>query len=239
MSQRLDSPFPPQTPALRPTMMALLVTAIATVLSYNLPEQYSATGVGGCFCLATYFLVLRRSNDTIEHFGLAMAGIFQPIALDAQRILRSLGTSLGWTAIASILILGPFVVLYPVIWAPGHNFQLPPAPLLDDVLGQLLVIAIPEEMFYRGYLQTAFDDAFRTRFRFLGTRLGLGVLLSSLVFALGHLATRTQPERLAVFFPSLAFGWLRARTGGVGAPAMFHAACNLTASYLAAGYFGR
>jgi membrane protease YdiL (CAAX protease family) len=39
-----------------------------------------------------------------------------------------------------------------------------------------------------------------------------------------------------VFFPALLFGWLRARTGGIGAPVVFHALCNLFADYLAKSY---
>jgi membrane protease YdiL (CAAX protease family) len=41
-----------------------------------------------------------------------------------------------------------------------------------------------------------------------------------------------------VFFPSLVFGWLRAKTGGIGAAVLFHAACNIFSAYLSAGYFG-
>jgi membrane protease YdiL (CAAX protease family) len=41
---------------------------------------------------------------------------------------------------------------------------------------------------------------------------------------------------LSVFFPSLLFGWLRARTGGIGASVFFHALCNLFAAYLARSY---
>jgi membrane protease YdiL (CAAX protease family) len=48
--------------------------------------------------------------------------------------------------------------------------------------------------------------------------------------------TITNVERLAVFFPALLFGWLRARTRGVGAPAMFHVLCNVLASTLERGY---
>ena len=36
-----------------------------------------------------------------------------------------------------------------------------------------------------------------------------------------------QPWRLATFFPGLLFGWLRARTGNVVAPAVAHALSNL------------
>ena len=41
--------------------------------------------------------------------------------------------------------------------------------------------------------------------------------MTSALFALGHVATEFHPNRLGVFFPSLLFGWLRARTGGIGA----------------------
>ncbi len=98
------------------------------------------------------------------------------------------------------------------------------------------MIALPEEAFYRGYLLTALDDIWPPARRLLGARVGLGLVVSSAVFALGHLLTEFNPSRLAVFFPALVFGWLRARTGGVGAAILFHAFCNLFASYLARGY---
>jgi membrane protease YdiL (CAAX protease family) len=57
-----------------------------------------------------------------------------------------------------------------------------------------------------------------------------------MIFAAGHLATVQVPARLAVFFPALLFGWLRARTGGVGASVFFHATCNLYSLVLGRGY---
>jgi membrane protease YdiL (CAAX protease family) len=42
--------------------------------------------------------------------------------------------------------------------------------------------------------------------------------------------------RLAVFFPALLFGWLRARTGGIGASVVFHALCNLYVLSLMRGF---
>ena len=48
--------------------------------------------------------------------------------------------------------------------------------------------------------------------------------------------TEPHPARLAVFFPALLFGWLRARTGGIGASVVFHALCNLFSATLARGY---
>ncbi len=60
--------------------------------------------------------------------------------------------------------------------------------------------------------------------------------MTSAIFALGHLLTIHDPGRLAVFFPSLVFGWLRARTGGVGASIAFHALCNLFSATLLQAY---
>ena len=62
------------------------------------------------------------------------------------------------------------------------------------------------------------------------------LLVTSLIFALGHFATIRQPARLAVFFPSLLFGWLRYRTKGIGAGLAFHAACNVFSELLGKGF---
>jgi membrane protease YdiL (CAAX protease family) len=70
----------------------------------------------------------------------------------------------------------------------------------------------------------------------LGAALGPGILVASALFAVGHLLTEVKPDRLAVFFPALVFGWLRARTGSIGAGVLFHAACNLFAAWLARSY---
>ncbi len=107
---------------------------------------------------------------------------------------------------------------------------------LDRSAGQLLVIALPEEAFFRGYLQSALDGRWGARWRIFGAELGPGWLVSAVIFAVGHLLTIEQRGRLAVFFPALAFGWLRARTRGIGAGMVFHAACNLLSTVLAFGY---
>jgi membrane protease YdiL (CAAX protease family) len=44
-------------------------------------------------------------------------------------------------------------------------------------------------------------------------------------------------QRLAVFFPALVFGWMRARTGSILAGATFHALCNLFADVLHTSFF--
>ena len=80
------------------------------------------------------------------------------------------------------------------------------------------------------------DDARPLRVRVLGADLGPSILVTSVLFALGHLATELDANRLGVFFPALLFGWLRARTGGIGAGVAFHALANLFTAFLARSY---
>jgi len=91
---------------------------------------------------------------------------------------------------------------------------------------QLLVVAVPEEFFYRGYLQTRFREAWPQGRTFLGARLGPAFFLAAVLFAVGHLAI-FQVWRLGVFFPALLFGWLRERTGTVLGSSVLHALFNL------------
>jgi membrane protease YdiL (CAAX protease family) len=125
----------------------------------------------------------------------------------------------------------------PYHW-PGHlAIRLPPGFALQIVL-QLLVVAIPEELFYRGWVQTSWARAAPERgLRFLGARLGAGFLWTQLLFAAGHLVV-LQPWRLATFFPGLWFGWLRERHGNVVAPAVAHALSNLCIMVLEASFYG-
>ncbi len=110
-------------------------------------------------------------------------------------------------------------------------------PLL--ALTQLLVVALPEELFYRGWMQTSWaaSDPSR-RVRVLGADLGRGFLATQALFALGHLV-RLQPWRLGTFFPGLLFGWLRVRTGGLAAPVLVHALSNLVIAVLESSFYGR
>jgi len=100
----------------------------------------------------------------------------------------------------------------------------------------LFFVAIPEELFYRGYLQTRLDEAFVGRARVLGAMVGPGLILATLLFAFGHTIVVFRPWHAAIIFPGLAFAWLRARTGEVMAGAFFHAWCNVLVTALDVSY---
>jgi membrane protease YdiL (CAAX protease family) len=96
-----------------------------------------------------------------------------------------------------------------------------------SILIQLLLVALPEEFFYRGYLQKRLEEIYPKRWSFGPFHLSVSNLTTSALFALAHFVVGFDPRRLSVFFPSLMFGWLRDRTGGLAAPIVYHAACNL------------
>ena len=96
---------------------------------------------------------------------------------------------------------------------------------------QFLLVALPEEVFYRGFIQTRLEQAFEARG---STASWLGftpaIFWTSVLFGIGHLVVPVGgaivANRMAVFFPSLLFGWLRRRTDSVLAPTIYHAFSN-------------
>lgn len=212
---------------------------MATALSYLLPDSWAATGVGFTFLLATYWLVVRRDDpEQIQEFGLSLGGLLEPGELSAPRLLRAGLGALGYATTAALLIFPCFWFGFRIWWNVGNFQPAPLGPVVSDALGQLLVIALPEEAFYRGYLQTSLERDLGKKINVFGARVGWGLVLTSAIFAVGHLFTELNAARLAVFFPSLVFGFLRARSKGIGASIAFHAMCNLFSAYLVHSYFG-
>ena len=229
----------------RPLREALWVSADVTLavagIAMGLPERWHTTLVGFVFLAVTWALVWRRDDDTVRRSGLALGGLVIPGTLRPGELLRAAGTSCAWAFGLMAVIAVPFFFGWRAWWAhimPGLHFSLSvkPGEAVNEVLGQLFVIALPEEAFYRGYLQTRLDDAWPAGVRLLGARVGAGWLVAAAIFALGHVATVHVPTRLAVFFPALLFGWLRARTGGIGASVTFHMLCNVYSQALGRGY---
>jgi uncharacterized protein len=99
--------------------------------------------------------------------------------------------------------------------------------LAEFCLVQMLVVALPEELFFRGFLLGLLEKRFPPKRRFLGGGLGLALVLSSLAFALIHIPKDGDPRVLATFFPGLLFGWMRSATGSILASTLAHGASNI------------
>jgi membrane protease YdiL (CAAX protease family) len=225
--------------AARPLAIAAVVVLVASLASWLAPAEHDATLVGGVFLVATWGLVLRGDTASIREHGLGLGGLLEPERIEASRVLGAARIAVQWAVVAAITSWPWFVIAFPIYYGIDHPFAFRGwDDPLDLVLGQLFVIALPEEAFFRGYLQTRLDRAWPPSRTLAGGAVGGSLVVTSVVFALAHVLTQPHPARLAVFFPSLLFGWLRARTGGVGASVLFHAGCNVLSHTLKEGFGG-
>jgi len=138
------------------------------------------------------------------------------------------------------------LVIFPLFLTAGHFYQkifFARGPdfsawnfSFEMVVVQLFLVALPEEFFFRGYLQTLIAARFPQKIRVGGFSLGRSVLITSFFFALAHSLIAFQWWHFAIFFPSLVFGGLRERTNGLVAPILFHAASNLAVAWIGAVY---
>ena len=129
---------------------------------------------------------------------------------DAKRsavLFLALGT-VG--ALAFLLVsLSPF--------SPFPAFHGAGTPSLGAfVIRQALLVALPEEVFFRGYLYDAFEE-----------KGWEPIIASSLLFAAGHLVIHASLFRALTFFPALLFGWGRKRSGNIYVPVLLHLLFNL------------
>jgi hypothetical protein len=148
-------------------------------------------------------------------------------------------------AIILPLFAGGYVLFYDTVcdsrWLrdlapPGtcrgwHGFD-PPAPrhvaaLAEFIAVQIVVVALPEELFFRGCVLGLLERRWPPTRRVLGGGIGWALVLSSLLFAVIHLPKAGDPRALATFFPGLLFGWLRSATGSIAGSVAVHAASNI------------
>jgi membrane protease YdiL (CAAX protease family) len=227
----------------RPLAEALIVFAIATLcaaLLFQIARFVPFVGDNLQAFVAAVFIYLpvlaarRHGEDLHDH------------AFTLRPIRRALAFGLGGPAVVFPLFLIAFVSFYRLACTtPTLAFLVPapvcarfigwaglahpraPADLLTAAFTQVVVVALPEELFFRGYLLGRLERALPPTRRLLGGGVGWALVLAALLFALGHVLVDFDPRRLAVFFPGLLFGWMRSATGSIAAGTIAHAGANL------------
>ena len=119
-------------------------------------------------------------------------------------------------------------------WHLLHPRLTLPAGFGMLALAQVVVVAFPEELFFRGYVMGRLEDALPPTRRLWGAPVGWALVLQAVLFGLGHVLVTLDPLMFTRAVPGLLFGWLFARTRSVLAGTIFHAACNLIIEVLAA-----
>ena len=211
---------------------ALVVEAVVVVLLAALVARVGAT-YGATF-IAAMFLGLcqwhswRFDDARVLADGLALGGLVARVPQPRE----AFGRSVAWLLGAVVLTFPPFVLAWWLQLAPADSFDWARAVDGLQPLAEIVLVALPEEAFFRGYLQSRLLEATSQRVGFL-THANL---LASTFFALGHFGTAVSLARASTFFPSLLFGLLRERTGGIVVPVLFHALCNVLSHMLFRGF---
>jgi membrane protease YdiL (CAAX protease family) len=103
--------------------------------------------------------------------------------------------------------------------------------IAEWILYQFAMVAVFEELFFRGYLQKQFERISSTMQSGDMAIFWLPVITSACLFALAHVIVELNPLRMATFFPGLLFAWLRAKTGSLIAPVLSHGSANVFAMF--------
>jgi membrane protease YdiL (CAAX protease family) len=153
---------------------------------------------------------------------LAPQGFFDyliPILLAA--LPMAAGVRLNFSFSGRHFIAGFFVslgILFPyalIEFYAGSTFEMPSIKLLAF---QFLAVSIPEEIFFRGFLQQSFGNNYK------------GILITSLLFSLAHLPIflfYNNIYALLTFFPSIVMGLLYMKTENIMPCIMFHFLSNI------------
>lgn len=154
----------------------------------------------------------------------------------------------SWSELFYSLRIALFVslIIFPLILLGNHFLQIfifhlryTPASnktLWETFLFHLLLVAFPEEFFFRGYLLRRFRQVFEDRFTFLGVKMGKAFFFTALLFAFSHSIVVLRWWHFSIFFPALAFGWLREKTHALTAAILFHALTNVFSTWVGLHY---
>lgn len=187
------------------------------------------------FLYLTVFVANRRGEDLVDYGFVTTPRV------------RSVVIAATYIAVVFPIFMAGFVLFYDFACAKGSAIAaLAPPGLcfgydgwsdahwpslglatLELAFVQIVVVALPEELFFRGLIHELCERALPPKRRVLGGGLGWALIISSALFAFGHLAVTFDARRLAVFFPGLVFGWMRSATGSILAGTIAHAASNL------------
>jgi len=141
------------------------------------------------------------------------SGLFK---YDLKGVLIGLGVSAVLLSIYTAVIY--FYGLYV-----GQKLVINSLPVAF-ILTQLLMVALPEEVFFRGYLQNKIGNNIK------------GIIIVSLLFAVGHFITLCLggghniaicSQAILTFFPSLVMGYLYLKTKTLWASIIFHFFANI------------
>jgi membrane protease YdiL (CAAX protease family) len=163
---------------------------------------------------AVLLIIIFPAHASALHFFNYLIPVYlvaAPLALGSKINMNLSAKHAALAIVISAAILLPFQAFF----LPAKRFALlGPGALAVQLFG----VCLPEEIFFRGFLQESFGNNFR------------GVVVTSLFFAVAHLPGFFFSGDFyapLTFFPSLIMGFLYLRTSSVMPPTVFHFLANV------------
>jgi uncharacterized protein len=161
----------------------------------------------------------------------AIGGTLMIMSLPAFGFARcglTLAQGRNWRgALALLLVLSGLFIGLAIGGADGKPDDI------ETIAFQWTMPGLDEELFYRGALLLALNEAFRPRLDVLGAPIGYGGVLTTFLFGLTHALSYDAGAvglDLATFamtgVPALLLVWLRERTGSLLMPVLGHNIAN-------------
>ena len=141
----------------------------------------------------------------------------------------------------TLMVLGgTCIAVFPLafcgLWVlRSHDIGLPLPSALPQEQGwigwlfyQFMYVAVAEEVFFRGYLQSNILRIIQPQMdRLLRLNQYISIVLSAVCFAFAHIIVQGRLTAALTFLPGLVLGWLFIRTRSLLAPILFHGLANI------------
>jgi len=215
-------------------VMVLVAALVRIDVDVPLVGHLGAALVAVTFLYAPSVVAWRRREDLVD-YGFRLAPVGRGLGIAAVFVLGVLPLFVAGYVLFFHQVCGrgalahlapPGVCLRWIGWAGAHVRHLG-WDSVEFVLVQVVVVALTEELFFRGCLLELLERRFPPKRRILGGGVGLALVLSSAAFAVVHIPKYGDVRELVKFFPGLLFGWMRSATGSILPSTIAHASSNI------------
>ncbi len=193
-----------------------LMIGIIHVIQHSVLKSYSWFIVPAVLVMLTIIPAILRKSDFKD------VGLVFDHTLESLRLVCRISVVVFPSMYLGLWLIrkAGFPLPYQPVWSQGQN----PVTWL---IYQFMYVAVAEEIFFRGYLQTTIEKlCTRWSPRFGHWSYIPAMVLSAAGFALAHMLLSSRWVALWTFFPGLILGWMFIRTRSLLAPILFHGLSN-------------
>jgi len=168
--------------------------------------------------ILSFLLHSIKAINNVFYISLPILMLMFPIIVGHSVKIRFSMKDLLLGLIVSVIVLLPYNIIFSPSPLPLEGGGWGSSNFLYYIIFQLLIVSLPEEFFFRGFLQDSIGRDLKA------------VLTVSLLFSIAHL-----PKAFFLgdwisflsFFPSLVMGWLYMKTNNILPGTIFHFLANV------------